>query len=220
VATASGMSWLSGHRSSVTRWVTLTALIVVLGAGSIITLNLRSSAADLALGAALDAYNSPVAQPGAPVTPGVYATAAERAKAANEQFVAIASKYGWLSQGVKAHYFAGITYEQMGQTTQAETELKAAAGSWNRNLANLAKLALAALYEQNSRGTEAIEIYTGLISKPSETVPATSAQLQLADLYATQGKMDQARKLWAAVKDADKDGAAGAIAAQALNAKQ
>jgi len=51
-------------------------------------------------------------------------------------------------------------------------------------------------------------------------VPTAVAQLDLADLYAEQGKIEQARKLWAAVKDADKDGMAGAIAAQKLGVKQ
>jgi hypothetical protein len=45
------------------------------------------------------------------------------------------------------------------------------------------------------------------------------AQLDLADLYAVEGKQDQARALWAKVKDADKDGAAGQVAAQKLAAK-
>jgi hypothetical protein len=42
------------------------------------------------------------------------------------------------------------------------------------------------------------------------------AQLDLANLYSTTGKQDQARALWAKVKDADKDGAAGSIATQKL----
>ena len=46
------------------------------------------------------------------------------------------------------------------------------------------------------------------------------AQLDLADLYAGQGKQDQARALWAKIKDADKEGEAGQIAAQKLGGKQ
>ena len=46
------------------------------------------------------------------------------------------------------------------------------------------------------------------------------AQLDLADLYAETGKQEQARTLWAKVKDADKDGAAGEIAAQKLSPRQ
>ncbi len=51
-------------------------------------------------------------------------------------------------------------------------------------------------------------------------MPAAVAQLDLADMYAEEGKTDQARKLWANVKDADKDGLAGSIASQKLGGKQ
>jgi predicted negative regulator of RcsB-dependent stress response len=150
----------------------------------------------------------------------VYATSSDRAKAANQQFVAVAHQYGWLSEGAKAHYFAGVTYEELIQTGSAETELKTAAGSWDRNLANLAKLALAGLYQQANRESEAITLYNAIATKPSETVPATVAQLDLADLYAAEGKTDQARTLWAKIKDTDKNGMAGSIAAQKLGAKE
>jgi tetratricopeptide (TPR) repeat protein len=219
-ATASSMSWLSGHRAGVMRWAIFTVVILVAGAGAMVYWSWSSSKAEDALGAALDAYNMPLAQPGAPASSGVYTTAVDRAKAANQQFIAVARQYGWMSAGSKAHYFAGVTYEELGNNTSAETELKTAAGSWNRNLANLAKLALAGLYHQMNRNAEAINLYTALAAKPSETVPTAVAQLDLADLYAEQGKVEPARKLWAAVKDADKDGMAGAIAAQKLGVKQ
>jgi tetratricopeptide (TPR) repeat protein len=219
-ATASSMSWLSVHRSGVMRYAIFAAVVLVAGAGALVYWSWSSSKANDALGAALDTYNMPLAQPGAPAASGVYATAADRAKAANQQFVAVARQYGWMSEGAKAHYFAGVTYEELGNNTSAETELKTAAGAWNRNLANLAKLALAGLYHQMDRDPEAVNLYTALAAKPSETVPTAVAQLDLADLYAEQGKTEQARKLWAAVKDADKDGMAGAIAAQKLGVKQ
>ena len=219
-ATASSVSWLSGHRIPVLRWVVGFAVVLVWTIGSLIMWSYKSTAADLALGAALDTYNAPLAQPGAPAQTGTYATAADRTKAANKQFADVAAKYGWLPEGAKAHYFVGITDEDMGQTGSAETQLKSAAGSWDRNLANLAKLALAGLYHRTGRDSEAIDIYNGLVSKPSETVSAGLAQLGLADIYVAQGKTDQARALWAKIKDADKEGAAGAIAAQKLTAKQ
>jgi Tfp pilus assembly protein FimV len=59
-----------------------------------------------------------------------------------------------------------------------------------------------------------------LIAKPSVTVPEGEAQLDLASLYVDEGKQDQARALWAKVKDADKTGAAGSIASQKLTGKQ
>jgi predicted negative regulator of RcsB-dependent stress response len=97
--------------------------------------------------------------------------------------------------------------------------LTAASHSWDRNLSNLAKLALAGLYHQTARDNDAIDLYNEIATKPSVTVPTTVAQLDLADLYASEGKQDQAHALWAKVRDADKDGAAGQIAAQKLAAK-
>jgi predicted negative regulator of RcsB-dependent stress response len=151
---------------------------------------------------------------------GVYATAADRSKAANQQFVEVASRYGWLPEGAKAHYFAGVTYADLGQNGPAETELKIAANSWDRNLSNLAKLALAGLYHATNRDSQAVDLYQALATKPSDTVPTAVAQLDLADLYASTGKQEDARKLWAKVKDNDKDGAAGSIAAQKLGSKE
>jgi tetratricopeptide (TPR) repeat protein len=219
-ATVSGFSWLSGHKSGVLRWVVSVAAVVILLGGGLAYWNIRSTAAEVALGAALDIYTAPLAQPGAPPESGVYPTAGQRSKVANEKFVTAAKDFGWLPEGSKAHYFAGVTCQELGQTASAETELKAAAGSWDRNLASLAKLALASLYHQTARDAQAIELYNALVAKPSETVSAGVAQLALADLYAAQGKQDQARALWAKVKDADKDGAAGSIAAQRLGPKQ
>ena len=218
-ATKSSMDWVSGHRSGVLRWVIVVVVVVVVTAGALVYWGWSSSKADTALGAALDIYSSPLLPPGAPAVSGSYATSADRSKAANQQFLAVAKQYGWLPEGAKAHYFAGVTYEELGNNASAEAELKIAGDSWNRNLANLAKLALAGLYHQMDRDPEAINIYNALAAKPSETVPAAVAQLDLADMYVEEGKVEQARKLWATVKDADKDGVAGALAAQKLGGK-
>jgi tetratricopeptide (TPR) repeat protein len=218
-ATATSVSWVSGHRSGVVRWAITAVLVLGLGVAALIFWSLRSTAANSALGAAMDTYSGPLAQPGAPAEKGVYTTAAERSKAANAQFTAVAQQYGWLPEGVKAHYFAGITFAELGQNGSAESELKVAADAWDRNVGNLAKLALAGLYHQTARDSQAIDLYTQLAAKPSETVSTGVAKLDLADLYAANGKLDQARKLWAEVKDSDKEGAAGSIAAQKLGAK-
>lgn len=218
-AAASSASWVSGHRAGVVRWVVIGAVVIVLGVGALVYWSVRSSAANQALGAAVDVYDGPLAQPGAPPEAGVYSTTADRSKEANREFVAVAHDYAWLPEGAKARYFAGITYEEMGQNGNAETELKAASTAWDHNLANLAKVALAGLYRQTNRDSEAIDLYKEIVAKPSTTVSASAAQLDLADLYAAEGKQDQARALWAKVKDTDKDGAAGQIAEQKLGAK-
>jgi tetratricopeptide (TPR) repeat protein len=219
LATKSSAGWITDHRSSVIRYsIVLVVVLAVLITGAILY-NQRSDAAESALGAALDVYTGQLAQPGAPAQKDVYATAAERAKAANRQFVQVANQYGWLSQGGKAHYFAGLTYQDLGQTALAESELKTAAGSWGSSLSSLSKFALAGLYHKTGRDAQAIDLYNALIAKPTNVVPAYTAQLALADLYVSTGKNEQARQIWAKVKDADKTGAAGSIAAQKLTAK-
>ena len=219
-ATKTSVTWLSGHRTNVVRWAIGAAVVIVLGVGFLIFWNVQESAAETALGQALDIYTAPLAQPGAPVEKGTYTTVAERAKAANEQFKAVADKYGWLTEGSKARYFQGVTEQELGQTAAAEGDLKKLADSWNRNLSNLAKIALASIYHQTGRDQQAIDLYNEIIAKPSETVTAGVAQLDLADLYAATGKEAQAKALWAKLKDSDKDGAAGSIAAQKLSGKQ
>jgi predicted negative regulator of RcsB-dependent stress response len=217
-AAASSAFWVSGHRAGILRWVVIGGVALLVVAAVIVFWSLRSAAAKNALGRAMDVYDTPLAEPGAPPDPTVYTTAAARSKEANREFAAIAREYSLLPEGTQARYFAGVTDIQLGQNSDAETNLKAAANSWNRNLANLAKLALAGLYQQEKRDGDAINLYNELVAKPSATVSAGVAQLDLADLYVSEGKTDQARALWAKVKDSDKEGAAGQIAEQKLTA--
>ena len=219
-AAVSSASWIGEHQTSVVRWAITAGVILVLVVGGWIYWGLCARRRPTLPWARPWMFiPRRWRNPGAPPEPGVYATAADRAKEANREFVAVAHDFGWLPEGSKAHYFAGVTYVELGQNGLAETELTAASHSWDRNLSNLAKLALAGLYHQTSRDNEAIDLYNQIAAKPSATVSAPVAQLDLADLYASEGKQDQARALWAKVRDADKDGAAGEIAAQKLGAK-
>jgi predicted negative regulator of RcsB-dependent stress response len=219
-AAASSASWISGHRAGIVRLAVSVGVALVVVIGGLIFWNVRSSAAESALGRAIDLYETPLAQPGAPPEVGVYTTAEARSKEANREFVAIAHDFSWLPEGAKARYFAGISYEDLDQNGNAETYLKEAADSWDRNLANLGKMALAGFYHQTARDNQAIDLYNQIVAKPSTTVSAGVAQLALADLYVAEGKPDQARLIWAKVKDSDKDGAAGQIAEQKLSARQ
>jgi predicted negative regulator of RcsB-dependent stress response len=215
-AAVSGASWVGEHRAGVVRWVIGALVVVVLAVAALVWWNVRTAAADLALGQAIDLYSTPLAQPGEPPEKNVYTTAQARATEANREFVAVAHDFRWLPEAAKANYFAGVSAIELGQNDAAETDLNAAAGSWDHNVANLAKYALAGLYHQTNRDSQAIDLYNGLIAKPSETVSAGVAQLALADLYVAEGKRDQARALWSQIKAVDKDTAAGTIAQQKL----
>jgi tetratricopeptide (TPR) repeat protein len=217
--TAHGLEWASENRKSVITTVAILLAVIVVIVVAAVIYNNRSQAASTAFGDAMTIYQSPVAVPGQPAIPGVktYATAAERAKAANEAFRAVADQYSLTPDGKTALYFAGLTYMDEGQTQSAEDTLKKVAGGWNKQLASLANLALADLYRQSGRNAQAVEIYNQLTAHPTDSVPAGLAQLQLADLYTVEGKTDEAKKIYAQLKDKDAKGPAGQIAAQKLN---
>jgi tetratricopeptide (TPR) repeat protein len=216
-ATASGLSWLDEHRATVIRVSIAVVVIVGLFFAGLITYNNRSERAASLFGQAMDVYSTPIAQPGQPAEPGVktYASAAERAKAAYPLFEEVASKYGWLKEGANARYLAGMAAIDMGQTSTGENDLKKAADSSDSNVAALAKLALAGIYHQTGRDSQAVELYQQLIAKPAATVPSSLAKLQLAQMYEST-KPDEAKKLYAEIKDQDKGTAAGQIATQKL----
>ncbi len=217
--TTHGLEWAGENRRSliITGSITLAAILIVVG--SILLYNSRANQASVAFGTAMQAYQTPLAEPGQQVPPGVktYPSVAERAKAANELFMGVANKYGMTPDGKNARYFGGLTYMEEGQNGQAETTLKQVASGWNGDLAALAKLSLAQLYRQTGRDSQAIDLYNELAAKPTSTVPSGLAQLQLAELYESQGKPDLAKKIYAQLKDKDAKGPAGVLAAQKLN---
>jgi len=217
-ATKTSVDWFHENRSRVIQAAVAAVICIVVVIGAAVIYSTRSAAADLAFGEAMDTYNTPLAQPGQPAPPGekTFATAAARAKLANQQFVQLANQYGWLEPGKTARYFAGLTAIDLGQTGAAETYLKKVADGYDAALASLAKLALANLYQQMNRTSEAVVLYNQLIAKPTNTVPADAARLQLASLYEKTNPAE-ANKIYAQLKTSKT--AAGQIAAQKLQQK-
>ncbi len=217
--TSSGLEWAGENRRSVIVSSAILLAVIVLAVLIGVIYNKRSEAASVAFGAAMQAYQTPIANPGQTVPPGIktYNSVTERAKAANDLFVQTANQYGMTPDGRNAHYFAGLTAMEAGQNATAESTFKEVASGWNHDLSNLAKLSLAQLYRQTGRDSQAVDLYNELTAKPSNSVPAGTAQLQLSELYQSQNKTDAARKILAQLKDKDPKGPAGVLAAQKLN---
>jgi tetratricopeptide (TPR) repeat protein len=215
-ATTTGLSWIELHRTEVIRASIAAVVLLAAIIGGGIFYEHRSAQASVELGKALEIYNAPLQQPGEPNDDGSYKTSAERAKAANQQFAEVADRYGWFEAGQVAGYFVGLTDIDLGKTGDAETGLKKVAGSYHKDLASLAKVALANLYVQTGKNAQAVDLYKELIAKPTNTVPASAAQLQLAQLYETTDPQ-QAKQIYAVLKDKEKTTAAGQIASQKLN---
>lgn len=214
-----GLEWAGQNRRSVIVSAGILLAVIVAAVVAIVIYQHRSEKASEAFGGAMQTYQTPLAAPGQAVPPGVktFASVTDRAKAASAQFMAVATQYGSTPDGKNARYFAGLTYVEAGQTAIAEETLKKVAGGWNHDLADLSRLALAQLYRQTTRNPQAIEMYKQIAAKPSTAVPAGVAKLQLADLYMGENKPEEARKIYAELKDKEGKSAAGVIAAQKLN---
>jgi hypothetical protein len=212
------VDWFADHRSKVIQASVAAIVLIAVAIAALIIYNKRASAASLAFGEAMDTYNTPLAQAGQPAPPGekTFPSAAARAKSANQQFVQLANQYGFFEAGKTAEYFAGLTSIDMNQPGPAETSLKKVADGHDAALASLAKMALANLYQQLNRNSEAVVLYNQLIAKPTNTVPADAARLQLASLYEKTNPAE-ANKIYAQLKSSKT--AAGQIAAQKLQQK-
>jgi tetratricopeptide (TPR) repeat protein len=222
--TGESIHWAEEHRSATI--ASIVALVVIVG-GSVGGYSLyqhRTAQAETAFGAAMQTYQTPLVNANQPTPPGMktFPDAKTRATEANKQFAQVADQYGLTKPGKLAEYFAGLTYAEEGQNGPAEDALKKSASSWDSGVSSLGKMALAQLYQQTGRDQQAIDLYNELAKGTSVTVPPTEAQLQLAELYEGQGKTEEARKIYAVLKDKDKDskgkpGEAAQIASAKLN---
>ncbi len=221
-ATTHGLHWAGENRNSVITTSILLLAVIILGVGSVAVYNHRSDEAANQFSAGMLVYSAPIAAPGEPVAPGTqtYATALDRAKAAHALFTATADKYGMTAPGRNARYFAALTAIDMGQTASAESALNQLAGGMDKDVASLAKVALASLYHQTGRDQEAVNEYKRIIEKPTDVETAGMAQLQLATLYESIHQPDKAKEIYAQMKDKDPKSVAGEAAAQRLGGPQ
>ena len=218
------VAWVQQNRTKALIAAVTVVVVILAIIGGYTLYQHRSAAAETALGAAMQTYQTPLADAGQPLEPGTktFPSAKDRAAAANAQFTQVAQQYGLTKSGKLAEYLTGLTYMEEGQYGPAEDALKKTAGSWDGGLAALGKMALAGLYQQTGRDQQAVDIYSELSKSTQATVPAGLAQIQLAELYQSEGKTEEARKIYAQLKDNDKDskgkpGAAAQVATEKLN---
>jgi len=150
------------------------------------------------LSTAVRTFETPVRPAGVPPQPGTdtFASLQERATTARKQFQAIVDKYPHTHTADMARYFVGLASSQLGDYAAAEHNLQETAAVSNADLAALGKFALASVYRAENKDAQAIDIYKQLIDKPSVVVGKATAQMELASLYGSQNKLDDARKLY------------------------
>lgn len=217
-STQASLDWVAENRGKAIRIAAAMLVAIALVVGGTILYQQRSETAANAFGRAAAIYATPIADPSQPMPPGVktYITVADRAKEAHPLFEDVAKRYSSTTAGHNALYFAGLTAAEMGDTSQAEANFRQASDFHDANVAALARLALANLLAQHGQTNDAIKLYQELIKSPAATVPAATAQLQLAALYEANHNTAEANKIYALLKAKDTTTAAGQIAAQKL----
>ena len=218
--TVETLDWAAENQSTLITAAVVVAVILAVIIGGWTYVNYRNQQGRGMLSSAIDKYNAPIRPAGQPATPDQlsYASGAERAKAANAEFSQVAQKYSFTQSGRIAHYFEGITLRDMGDTAGAEKQLNEVASSWDKNIAGLAKLALAGLYANANQTAKAIDLYKQLIDHPSNSVGKWTPQFELADLYQANNQPQDARKLYEQLQKESPTSPVGQAATQKLQA--
>ncbi|HEV2469382.1 MAG TPA: tetratricopeptide repeat protein [Candidatus Sulfotelmatobacter sp.] len=210
--------WTVEHRTTLI--ISLVVLILVAAgvAGAWYYLNQQDQTASLDLSQAVRTMDTPLRPAGTPEQPDfpTFTSAKERAEAAHKQFQQIVDKYPHTHSSDMARYFLGVTAVSLGDTANAERNFKEVIDHGNRQVASLAKDALANLYADSNRPKQAIALLQELINKPTDSVGKVTAELQLADVYKNSNQPLDAKRVYEQIKKDNPASDAGQLATQKL----
>jgi predicted negative regulator of RcsB-dependent stress response len=210
--------WTVEHRT--TLMITSLVVLVILGVGigGWFYLSSQDEKASFQLAEAVRTMNTPLRPAGTPAQPDfpTFASNQERAQATRKQLQAMVDQYPHTRTADMARYFLGVTAADIGDNAAAESNFKVAASSWNRDVASLAKLALASLYGNTNRTKDAVALYQELINKPTASVSKVTAQLQLAELYKSSKQSVEAKRVFEQIKKENPTSEAAQLATQKL----
>lgn len=210
--------WTVEHRTTLI--ISLVVLILVAGAvaGGWYYLNQQDQTASLDLSQAVRTMDTPLRPAGSPEQPDfpTFTSAKERAEAAYKQFQQIVDKYPHTHSSDMARYFLGVTAVNLGDTTNAERSFNYVIDHGNRQVASLAKDALANLYADTNRPKQAIALLQELINKPTDSVGKVTAELQLAEVYKNSNQPSDAKRVYEQIKKDNPASDAGQLATQKL----
>lgn len=195
---AEAVSEVVEHRSGIVKIVAVVVVLALLGGGIYFYMSSREEQATNALGQALVTYNAPVVPPGTQKEGSMttFNSEQERLIASKNAFYTISDQYGWTGSGQYARYLAGLTEKELGNYKVAEDQLRALSNTRRRELAALAKYALASVYRDENRDQDAINLLQTLIEKPSVSMPKANAQFALADIYVSEHQPDKAKVIY------------------------
>ena len=216
-----GVESVASHQQLL--WVVIgAALVIALAVFGWSSYTQRQTAkAAAALDDAMKIFQARVRAPGEPAEPGEVTYVDEKNKFTDSErkFLGVANQYGDTRPGQVARYYAALSEAQLKQFADAERNLTQVSSGGDESLAGLAKFQLAGVYDQEGKGSQAVDLYKQLTDKPTVFVPKPLVLLTLADHYRKTDPA-QASKLYNQVKQEFPDAAAQADQGlELLNAK-
>lgn len=188
------VDFFAAHRKELTRYGSIAAALLLIGAGVYYYMNWASAGREKALGEAIALTNAPITTTPNPNGSATFATEAAKNDAVVKAFTKVQSEYGGSEEGYVAEYFLGAQSAQAGKFDDARKRYQDVIDHANANYASLAKLALAQIDFSQNKSSEAESLLNSLIANPTDMVSKTEATIALAKgIGAT--KPDEARKL-------------------------
>jgi len=208
--------WTVEHQSKLVTAGVVLVVVIAIAIGGWYYMNSQDEQAGADLTVATRTLETPIRPAGVPPQPGYesFASAKERATDARKQFQAIVDKYPHTNTADMARYFVGLTSFQMDDNATAERNLQEVAGVSNKELASLAKLALASVYRSENKDAQVVDLYKQLIDRPTLTVSKVTAQLGLADFYENHQKPDEAKRIYDQIQKENPSTEAASLAQQ------
>ena len=210
--------WSVEHRNTLAIALAAVVVIVAAAAGGWYYLSAQNEKASFEMTEAVRTLQGQLRPAGTPAQPGVlsFTSAKERAEAAKTKFQTIEDKYPHTRSADTARYFLGVTAATEGDYATAEKDFKAVVSSGSKELASIAKLALADLYGNTNRVKDAAALYQELSNNPTTSVSKVTAQLQLAELEQSNNQPLDAKRLYEQIKKDNPGNEAGQMATQKL----
>jgi predicted negative regulator of RcsB-dependent stress response len=217
----SGVESVASHQQAL--WIVIAAALVVALAvfGWNSYARRQTAKASAALDDAMKIFQARIRAPGEPADPVEVTYLDEKNKFtdAEKKFLAVADQYGRTKPGLTARYYEALSEVQLKKYADAEKNLNQVISGGEENLVSLSKFKLAEVYQQENKGSQAVDLYKQLSDKPSVFVSKPMAMLALADYYRKTDPA-QATKLYNQVKKEFPDAAEEADQGlELLNAK-
>jgi hypothetical protein len=188
------VDFFAAHRKEITRYGSIAAVILLIGAGAYYYMKPASASRQKALGEAIALTDAPVTTTPPPTGAPSFATQAAKNDATVKAFTKVQSEYSGQDEGYVAEYFLAAQAADAGSLNDARKKYQDVVDHANANYASLAKLALAQIDFAQNKSSEAESLLKSLIDNPTDMVSKTEATIALAKgIGAT--RPDEARKL-------------------------